>query len=83
MDRALMALDEDPDEAVAVLEGRARGDKRWAAICLADALAHGDLPARPEGNWLCQAHRLPTARAAPAASTPCGCQGPTGPGSRT
>ena len=44
-DPALRALDEDPDEALAVLAGEHRGSKAWAAICLADAIRHGDYPA--------------------------------------
>lgn len=38
------ALDEDPDEALAVIEGRAKGSIEWARICLADAAKHGDFP---------------------------------------
>jgi hypothetical protein len=40
-----MELDEDPDEALAVITGQARGCKAYAAICLADAIKHGDYPA--------------------------------------
>lgn len=40
-----MELDEDPDEALAVILGQARGSKAYAAICLADAIKHGDYPA--------------------------------------
>jgi hypothetical protein len=39
-----MALDEDPDEALAVIQGRTKGSKAYAAICLADAIRHGDYP---------------------------------------
>lgn len=44
MTRPDIALDEDPDEALAVLQGRAKGSKEWAAICLEDAIRHGDYP---------------------------------------
>ncbi len=44
MDRELMAEDEDPDAALAVMLGEAKGSKAWAAICLADAIRHGDYP---------------------------------------
>ena len=42
--RAGIELDEDPDETLAVIEGRAKGSKAYAAICLADAIRHGDYP---------------------------------------
>ncbi len=44
MDAKLLALDEDPDEALAVIKGAHRGNKAYAAICLADAIRHGDYP---------------------------------------
>jgi hypothetical protein len=44
-DRALQVLDEDPDVALAVILGEHKGSKAWAAICLADAIRHGDYPA--------------------------------------
>lgn len=42
--RAALLLDEDPDEALAVIEGRAKGSKAYAVICLAAAIRHGDYP---------------------------------------
>lgn len=39
-----LALDEDPDYALAVIEGRRRGSKTFAAVCLADAIRHGYCP---------------------------------------
>jgi hypothetical protein len=47
MENRLMALDEDPDAALAVITGKHRGNKAWAAVCLADAIRHGDYP----GDW--------------------------------
>lgn len=44
-----MALDEDPDAAH-------RGNKAYAAICLADAIRHGDYP---EGWRKLPAHEDP------------------------
>jgi len=43
-EKALQLLDEDPDAALEVIMGRHRGSKAWAAICLADAIRHGDYP---------------------------------------
>jgi len=40
----LLELDEDPDEALAVVTGRARGYRPFAAICLAQAISRGDYP---------------------------------------
>jgi hypothetical protein len=40
-----MELDEDPDEALAVILGKTKGNKAYAVICLADAIKHGDYPA--------------------------------------
>ena len=34
-------LDDDPDEAVAVLTGNAGGDKGYASVCLRIAIAAG------------------------------------------
>jgi hypothetical protein len=44
-------LDDDPDEAVAVLTGNARGDRAYAALCLRIAIAAGSWPQgwRPRG----------------------------------
>lgn len=44
-DRRLLELDEDPDEALKVILGQAKGWKPYAAICLTQAIQHGDLPA--------------------------------------
>jgi hypothetical protein len=41
---ALLALDDDPDEAVAVLTGNAKGDRAYAAICLRVAIRAGAWP---------------------------------------
>lgn len=41
---ANLELDEDPDEALAVILGERKGWKPYAAICLADAIRHGDYP---------------------------------------
>lgn len=41
---ARLALDEDPDAALAVITGQHRGSKAYAVICLADAIRHGDYP---------------------------------------
>jgi hypothetical protein len=49
----LMALDEDPDAALDVITGRHRGNKAYAALCLADAIRHGDYP---EGWRVLPAH---------------------------
>lgn len=43
-DRELMAKDEDPDVALAVILGDVKGCKAWAVICLANAIRHGDYP---------------------------------------
>jgi hypothetical protein len=43
--KMMMELDEDPNEALAVILGQARGDRAYAVICLADAIRHGDYPA--------------------------------------
>ena len=40
----LVALDDDPDEAVAVLTGNAMGDRAYAAICLGVAIRAGAWP---------------------------------------
>jgi len=40
-----LALDEDPDAALEVITGKRRGSKAYAAVCLADAIRHGDYPA--------------------------------------
>jgi len=39
-----LALDEDPDAALAVITGQHRGSKAYAVICLADAIRHGSYP---------------------------------------
>jgi hypothetical protein len=44
METRLRAPDEDPDAALDVIMGRHRGSKAYAAICLADAIRHGDYP---------------------------------------
>jgi hypothetical protein len=41
---ARMELDDDPDVAVAVLTGNARGDKSYAALCLRIAITAGRWP---------------------------------------
>lgn len=43
-DRAEAALDDDPDEALAVIEGRHKGSQAWAALCLAEAIRCGNYP---------------------------------------
>jgi hypothetical protein len=43
-EQALMEMDEDPDEALAVILGERRGDKAYAAICLAAAIRRGRYP---------------------------------------
>lgn len=44
-DRHLLAPDEDPDAALAVITGQHKGSKAYAAICLAQAIQRGDYPA--------------------------------------
>jgi hypothetical protein len=39
-----LELDEDPDEALAVITGRARGYKPFAALVLAQAITAGRYP---------------------------------------
>lgn len=39
-----LELDEDPDEALAVVTGRARGYGPFAALCLAQAITSGRYP---------------------------------------
>lgn len=40
-----LALDEDPDAALAVITGQRKGSRAYAAICLADAIRNGCYPA--------------------------------------
>jgi hypothetical protein len=52
-DKQYLALDEDPDAALAVITGQRKGSKAYAAICLAQAIQRGSYPdgwARLDGS---------------------------------
>jgi hypothetical protein len=43
-ERQFLAADDDPEEALTVILGGARGDREYALICLGQAIGRGQYP---------------------------------------